>query len=208
MDFVKKNDKLVSLLVLFVTVVLIFVLTRDFFLTFAADYPLLGGFVKFFFLASIGDFIGARFTEKRWSMPKNILLKAVVWGLIGMVIVMMFTIFSSGVETLQNKRILPFEGSVFFTAFFISTFMNVIFAPTMMSFHRVSDTYLNGVRGLDNAIKSIDWVSFVRVVLFKTIPFFWIPAHTITFLLPSEYRIIFAAVLGIFLGLILRVVKK
>jgi len=38
-----------------------------------------------------------------------------------------------------------------------------------------------------------------------TIPFFWIPAHTITFLLPGEYRILFAAVLGIVLGVFLAV---
>jgi len=39
----------------------------------------------------------------------------------------------------------------------------------------------------------------------KTIPFFWIPAHTITFLLPAEFRVLFAAVLGIALGLILAI---
>jgi hypothetical protein len=37
----------------------------------------------------------------------------------------------------------------------------------------------------------------------KTIPFFWIPAHTITFLLPPELRVLFAAALGIVLGVIL-----
>ena len=37
----------------------------------------------------------------------------------------------------------------------------------------------------------------------KTIPLFWIPAHTITFLLPAEYRILVAALLGIVLGVIL-----
>jgi hypothetical protein len=37
----------------------------------------------------------------------------------------------------------------------------------------------------------------------KTIPFFWYPAHTITFLLPSEQRVLFAALLGIALGVLL-----
>jgi hypothetical protein len=42
----------------------------------------------------------------------------------------------------------------------------------------------------------------------KTIPFFWIPAHTLTFLLPSEYRVLAAAMLSIALGLILTITKK
>ena len=39
----------------------------------------------------------------------------------------------------------------------------------------------------------------------KTIPFFWIPAHTITFILPQDYRVLFAAVLGIALGVLLAI---
>jgi hypothetical protein len=39
----------------------------------------------------------------------------------------------------------------------------------------------------------------------KTIPLFWYPAHTLTFLLPAEYRILFAALLGIVLGVLLSV---
>ncbi len=37
----------------------------------------------------------------------------------------------------------------------------------------------------------------------KTIPLFWIPAHTITFLLPEEFRVLFAAVLSVMLGVLL-----
>ncbi len=208
MDFVKKNDKLISLLVLLLTVILVFIVTRTFFLDFATDFPLIGGFIKFFFLASIGDFIGVRLKTKSWKIPKNIFLKAIVWGFIGIVIVLMFTIFSTGVLQLQETNILPFEGSTFAFALFTSILMNVIFAPTMMAFHRVSDTLLDGVKSIDEAVRQIDWGQFFKVVILRTIPLFWIPAHTITFLLPAEYRVIFAAVLGIFLGLILRVFKK
>ncbi|MCK7530557.1 MAG: Mpv17/PMP22 family protein [Marinilabiliales bacterium] len=41
------------------------------------------------------------------------------------------------------------------------------------------------------------------IVLKKTIPFFWIPAQTITFLLPPEFQILFAALLSTVLGVIL-----
>jgi uncharacterized integral membrane protein len=39
----------------------------------------------------------------------------------------------------------------------------------------------------------------------KTIPLFWYPAHTITFLLPAGFQVLFAAVLGIVLGVLLSV---
>ena len=42
-----------------------------------------------------------------------------------------------------------------------------------------------------------------RVVLFRSLLFFWVPAHTVTFLLPPAFRVLFAALLGAVLGLIL-----
>ena len=38
-----------------------------------------------------------------------------------------------------------------------------------------------------------------------TIPLFWIPAHTVTFLLPTEFRTLFAALLSVVLGLLMGV---
>ncbi|MCX7905011.1 MAG: Mpv17/PMP22 family protein, partial [Caloramator sp.] len=49
---------------------------------------------------------------------------------------------------------------------------------------------------------------FISFVVLKTIPFFWIPAHTITFLLPSEYRVLMASFLSIALGAILSLAKR
>ena len=39
----------------------------------------------------------------------------------------------------------------------------------------------------------------------KTLPFFWVPCHTITFVLPTELRVLFAAALGVVLGSILAI---
>ncbi|AIO18563.1 hypothetical protein KQ51_00683 [Candidatus Izimaplasma bacterium HR1] len=208
MDFAKKNDKVISLGVLILTVIFVFVFTRSFFLGFVDEYKIIGGFVKFFFLASIGDFIGLRLKQSFWQVPKKIFFKATIWGLIGSVIVLVFTIFNTGVIELQAKGILPFEDVLFATALFTSIFMNVIFAPTMMAFHRVSDQYLNGSDSIESAVKEVNWVHFYKIVLLRTLPLFWIPAHTITFMLPFEYRVIFAAVLGIALGLLLSLFKK
>ena len=57
MDYTKKKDNAISIFILLLTVSLIFLVTRPFFLSFYHSSPLLGGFVKFFLLASIGDFI-------------------------------------------------------------------------------------------------------------------------------------------------------
>ena len=208
-----KKDHIISITVFLITSLLVFVITRDFFLSFAASYALVAGFIKFFVLATIGGFIGIRIRKGKWKKPDYLLVKAIVWGVIGIVIVLMFGIFSSGVEFLQAEKILPFEGSVIAFALFTSISMNLTFAPTMMAFHRISDTYLN-LRvsnknvSLKDAIEEIKWNQFVSFIVLKTIPLFWIPAHTITFLLPSEYRVLFAAVLGILLGLILGLFKN
>lgn len=208
-----KKDYLISIGVFLLTVFLIFFVTREFFKEFYDNNKILGGFIKFFLLASIGDFIALRIRSNKWKVPKYILVKAIVWGLIGISIVLMFVIYPVGITALQESKILPFEGNEFFFAFFVSVFMNLTFAPTMMSFHRISDTYLNLKHENKNvtigeAIEYINWRQFLSFTVFKAIPLFWIPAHTITFLLPEEYRVMFAAILGIFLGLILGVFKN
>jgi len=203
-----KKDRILTISVVLITSLIIYLITRDFFLDFAATNKIIAGFIKFFVLATIGDFVGIRFKSGMWKKPKNVLYKAFVWGFIGIVIVLIFDIFFSGVASLQDSNILPFKESALATAFFVSVLMNVTFAPTMMAFHRVTDTYLDlkadgeSIR-FKEVVGRIDFQQFFNVVVLKTIPFFWIPAHTITFILPVEYRVIFAAILGIFLGLIL-----
>jgi hypothetical protein len=94
--------------------------------------------------------------------------------------------------------------------------MNGIFAPTFMALHRVTDGFIDlgaenpaGIRSatLDEVIDRIDWKGFCGFVILRTIPLFWIPAHTITFLLPPEYRVLSAAYLSIALGGILAFAK-
>jgi hypothetical protein len=195
---------------LFISFIL-FLVTRPFFLDFASQYSLAGGFVKFFVLASIGDVLAKRLKDKNYSLPNGFLFKAIVWGLIGVSIVYMFGIYTSGVSYLQEQDLLAFADSKLATAFFISLFMNLTYAPTMMLLHRISDNYIEQKishnMSFKESLKSIDYPSFYAFTLGKTIPLFWIPAHTITFLLPAEYRIIFAALLGIVLGLLLGLAK-
>lgn len=202
----KVKDGIISSIIFVTLGLAIFIVTREFFLDFAHEYPLLGGFVKFFFLASYGDVIASRIKNKEWIVPVGLLYKAIVWGIIGIFIVMIFGIYTAGVEYLQAANILPFQNSTFMKAIFISVLMNFTFAPTMMTAHRISDTYIEKRKqemSFIESLRTIDFIQFFKFTVLRTIPLFWVPAHTITFLLPEEYRVIFAAVLGIFLGLIL-----
>lgn len=91
--------------------------------------------------------------------------------------------------------------------------MNLTFGPVFMAFHKCTDKYLElrhgGAKkpGLRGVVTGIDWYGFISFTVLKTIPFFWIPAHTLTFLLPPEYQVIAAAALSIALGIILSLKK-
>ena len=208
----KKSDIIFSVMILMFIIFLTVPVTHQAFFGFTDQHKIIGGFIKFFFFASIGDLLSQRITKGNYRVL-GFFYKALVWGFIGIVIVLIFEIFSQGVLSLQNQNLLPFAGNIFFFALFTSIFMNVIFAPTMMLFHRITDAYIegkinNGSYKLQDTLVSLDMNKFIRFVIFKTIPLFWIPAHTITFLLSETYRVLFASLLGVALGLILGFAKR
>jgi hypothetical protein len=57
-------------------------------------------------------------------------------------------------------------------------------------------------------ITGLDWKTQWGFVFKKTIPLFWYPAHTLTFMLPSNYQVLFAAFLGVALGVILAIANN
>jgi hypothetical protein len=183
-------------------------------------------FFKFAILATMGEVIGLRIKTGKYNQPGfGILPRAIVWGLLGFTIQMAFVIFSTGAPIFLAY--LGLEGAAtamadtrftmerILAAFTISVTMNLIYAPVMMTLHKITDTHIehNGgsMRALIKPISmgkimaGINWHVQWDFVFKKTIPFFWIPAHTITFLLPAEYRVLFAAVLGIMLGVLLAI---
>lgn len=188
--------------------------TKVYFDAWTKAVPYLMGFAKFAILATLGELMALRIVTGDYKKPAGLVWRIVIWGLIGMLITLMFTVFAGGVKGAQASGLLPFEGNTLAFAFFTSAIMNLFFAPAFMGFHKYTDTYLDlkAARGGKVTIKditaAIDWDSFVSFVLLKTIPFFWIPAHTITFVLPGEYRVVVAAFLSIALGAILAFSKK
>lgn len=187
--------------------ILILPITRELFKQLSGSYPYIMGFVKFSVLATAGELIAAGLANKELSVPPKIVARFIIWGLIGIWITFMMKVYSSAVGT----GMIPGSNILFLRAFYTSVIMNCTFGPTFMAIHKCSDKWLEmrskGMRkiGPSAVVSAIDWSKFVTFTLFKTVPLFWIPAHTVTFMLPSEYQVIMAASLSVALGIILNI---
>lgn len=199
--------------------VLAFPASREVFENLSADHPFIMGFVKFALLATAGEIIAIRMSTGAWQKPVYFIARIVIWGLIGIWITYMMKILFMGVGTALEAGLIPGKALSEFwykliRAFATSATMNLTFGPTFMAVHKCSDTYLalraeSGKKvSLAAVIDAVDWKRFVSFTLFKTVPIFWIPAHTITFMLPSEYQVMLAALLSVALGIILNLKKK
>ncbi len=192
--------------------------TRGLYISANAGAPELLAFIKFALLATGGEIWAWRIKHKTYNLKGfGLLPKTLLWGVFGIIIYWAFGIFSGGVP-----KVFPFLDTLqepwrnILTAFAISLFLNLIFSPIFMTTHHLTDRFITANQGrlpirqfnMLSALKGIDWDRMWGFVFTKTIPFFWIPAHTITFMLPSEWRMIFAAGLSVFLGIILGSVNK
>jgi hypothetical protein len=197
----------------------------NFYTSFNEAHGIIASFIKFAILATLGECIALRIKEGVYNRKGfGILPRAIVWGFIGITIKIAFIIFSKGtpavlvylgVDNASTALQDDLSGVKLLTAFCTSVAMNLIFAPVFMTFHKITDTHIiqnNGtLKGFFTPIQfkkifvNLDWGVQWNFVFKKTIPFFWIPAHTITFMLPPQWRVLFAAVLGIVLGVLLAV---
>lgn len=185
---------------------------REIFKILSTSHPFVMGFLKFSLLATAGELLAARFSSHEWRCPCKIVERFLIWGLIGVWVTYMMKVFSAGVAGLMMNGILPGGDGRFLKALFTSATMNLTFGPTFMAVHKCSDKWLE-IRAakkdaaLSAIITGVDWTSFAAFTLFKMVPLFWIPAHTITFMLPTEYQVTTAALLSIALGIILSLRK-
>lgn len=230
----KKHDVVFAIcLVAFFLPFLISDPVYQFYKSFNHDHPFLISFIKFAILSTLGEAIGLRIRKGVYNEKGfGILPRAIVWGVLGVAIKVAFIIFATGApnvlsvlgfqfptpnpsDILSQNFFETFSGLQLLTAFTVSVTMNTFFAPVFMTFHKITDTHIleNGgtLRGFFRPVQfrkifnTINWDVQWDFVFKRTIPFFWYPAHTITFLLPAEFRILFAALLGIVLGIILSI---
>lgn len=211
----KKEDCFWGLGLLLWIAILVVPASREAFVVATDAYPYISGFIKFAILATMGDLLGIRILRGEWIIPEGLLYRAIVWGIIGLMVTLVFTVYMGGTAAAQASGKLPFQGSILAQAFFGSAIMNVTFGPMMMVFHRFTDSYIDakyekkgGKVTLRELILKNDWNSLVEFSWLKTCPFFWIPAHTIVFILPAQYRVLVSAFLSIALGILMALARK
>ena len=186
-------------------------------------------FLKFAILSTLGEMIGLRISAGVYCRKGfGVLPRMFVWGILGMGINMAMVIFSNGTPAFLQYLGMQEAPAVFHApglcwakvgvAFAVSVSMNTIFAPVFMTFHKITDTHILDCGGsprslltpipMTRIITHLNWDAQWNFVFKKTIPFFWYPAHTITFLLPGEMRVLFAAILGVVLGVLLAIAAR
>ncbi len=196
--------------------------------SFNAEHGMVMSFLKFAILSTAGELLGLRLSAGIYlKRGFGVWPRAVVWGILGMGINLAMIIFSNGVPValeycgLQGATAAmagPVTLMKVLTALCISIGMNGIFAPVFMTFHKITDTHILACGGSLRALATpipmarimtgLNWDAQWNFVFKKTIPFFWVPAHTVTFLLPGEARVLFAALLGVVLGVLLAVAAR
>lgn len=220
----KRSDLLIILLLVSIFApFVIFKEAYEFYSDFYSRFPFISSFVKFAILATIGELIGLRIrTGKYLRKGFGTFPRAIVWGFLGMTIQAAFVIFASGsprflefigFEKASDLMQQPFSYAKVLVAFSISFFLNIFYAPVLMTVHKITDSHIEKTGGtikglfsrmdIISILKEIDWEMHYGFVLKKTIFLFWIPAQTINFLMPEELRVLIAAFYGIVLGIIL-----
>ncbi|PKP09377.1 MAG: hypothetical protein CVU09_11920 [Bacteroidetes bacterium HGW-Bacteroidetes-4] len=221
---INKQDIYVSLIIALIVLLFYFSDTvLQAYLSFNKNHGMITSFVKFGLLATFGEMVGLRIkTGQYYSGEFGLFPKIMVWGFLGLTIKMAFVVFATGTPVFMEY--LGISGATasmgnsttytkLFVAFAISIAMNVMYAPVMMTFHKITDLHIASHKGKTRSLflpvnfaaqfKAINWDIQWHFVLKKTIPLFWIPAHTFTFLLPPDFQVLFAALLSVLLGLIL-----
>ncbi|MBF0312172.1 MAG: hypothetical protein HQK52_02080 [Oligoflexia bacterium] len=185
-------------------------------MSFLNDYPAFAGFLKFAILATLGEIIARLVTTGRLTL-RGIHLgeRALAWGFIGYVLSFVIPIYSAGIDKLAalDRLILLPMAPELSLAFWKSFWINALFGLPLMIFHRVTDTFIDnraflrlGGWPFSQTLIAVDWKNICRKVA-PTLVWFWLPAHTITFMLSPEYRVFMAALLSICLGMILALMK-
>jgi hypothetical protein len=227
----KKQDILVLLgVVLFLAPFFIFQPVYHGYENINQQFPLIMAFFKFAILATFGETLGLRIRTGKYNRPNfGILPRAVIWGLLGIWIALTMGVFRNGVPVYLDKFQIfsgiseamqgDFSALKLWGAFCISVTMNTTFAPVFMTLHKITDTHITQTGGtlksffthkipFQQIISTLNWNVQWGFVFRKTIPLFWIPAHTLTFILPQHTQVLFAAFLGVCLGVILSIAAR
>jgi hypothetical protein len=159
-------------------------------------YPISSAMLQFAILGTFGEVISKWVVQKSFKYPftaQMTIWKMIVWAILAVTIKYAFKGFIGFAESLMHNGMLPaFEPRSFGYAFSVSALMNLQFGLFMVLMHRVLDNIPAKVKNWKNLHKGM-----------YSLLWFWIPAHTLTFMLPDALRIGLAALWSLALGLIL-----
>jgi hypothetical protein len=157
-------------------------------------YPIYSAMIQFAVLGTFGDIISKWMQQGKFFLPYKlniIFLKMLEWAIIAITIKYAFVGYQGFVDSLVAYHLLP-ELGLFGRALSVSVAMNLQYGLFLVIFHRFLDNLIakqNNWNNIDKGMFSLIW--------------FWIPAHTITFMLDKPYQIGLAAVWSVVLGIIL-----
>ncbi|MBU0519930.1 hypothetical protein KKA00_08695 [bacterium] len=171
------------------------------YITWVQGNPLTSAAIQFAILGTLGELLLFWLKGKKLALPCKfwqLLGKVLAWALLGIVIKYGFTGMKGFTQALLDHDLLPaFMATGIGWALAVSVLTNLFFGPQMMFFHRLEDNLILrewNLAGLPRAWWTLIW--------------FWIPAHTVTFSLPTDYQIGLAAVWSVVLGMVTGWAKK
>jgi len=161
-----------------------------------ASNPLLSAMIQFAILGTLGEIMSFSLRQKKVAIPSSwwqLILKMLAWAVLGMLIKLSFTGMKGFALALIEHGFLPLSfNDDLGWALTVSVLTNLLFGPQMMAFHRLEDNLIMRQKGFSGIQRS--WWTLI---------WFWIPAHTLTFLLPADLQIGLAALWSLVLGLIM-----
>lgn len=166
----------------------------DWYVTLVKAHPITTAMAQFAVLGTLGELISKWIGSRRVFSPfglRGTLLRMLGWAALAVCIKYAFTGFVAFVDGLVSHGLLPEPGALG-RAFAVSLSMNLQFGPFLVITHRLLDNAIDGRPNWANLDKG-----------FLSLLWFWVPAHTLTFMLPADFRIGLAALWSLALGLIL-----
>lgn len=162
------------------------------------EYPIISAMIQFAILGTVGDWIAKVIQNKKIFWPfsvKETIWKFIEWAFLAVLIKAAFVGFKGFVDAMVDYGLLAevfkTQGH-FLRAFAISVVMNLQFGFLLVILHRILDYLPFG---------KTSWTGIHKG--FYSLLWFWIPAHTVTFMLPNDFQIGLAAFWSVMLGLIL-----
>ncbi len=171
----------------------------DNYIVLVKTHPMIMAIAQFAILGTFGEVLSKWVSLKKIHLPFSfslILWKMMIWSILAVCIKYAFLGFHGFVDQLVASSYLPADCLInrsFSRALSISFFMNVQFGLLLVILHRVLDNAMPGQKK--------NWSGLGKAML--TLLWFWIPAHTVTFMLAKDYQIGLAALWSVALGLIL-----